>query len=282
MSRFANDGVARLSNNSGGVGTPLSLSLFCWFKQSKYAGDTSTFSNTLIANWGAAGSDYNFMLQMLGSSAVCQYLDNVGSGHNVSTGIGSPKPGFGGWHSIGSVYSSNVSARCFGNGKIPQPTAVSYTLHSSASPVHLASRADAVQALRGHMAHAAIWLSTSSTTAAVLTVEEMHALMRGANPMSIRRSQLWSYWPLHEGDLNDVIGNRPMVSQVAPVPGVGYDPQILSVSPVRDHIPIFSGTLAFGSISAPAITSATSVFAPSRTVPTVPTIAGQGASISAS
>jgi hypothetical protein len=114
----------------------------------------------------------------------------------------------------------------------------------------------------GWIAMAAIWLNTVDATLGQLNRAEIHALMRGADPLTIRRTQLWAYWPLTNGSLRDFSGNgrNLIVSTGKPTPS-SIDPELEFIkSPINFRPRKASSPAAAGVINAPFIAAATTVY----------------------
>jgi hypothetical protein len=228
MSRYF-DNQSGLSTGAS-VGTPLSLSFFCWYRETKY--DAANPGNTLIGNWGASGTDYNSLLYGgPGHTAGLAMLDNSLNGHGTNYPI--PAPGSE-WDCAGFTWNSAVN-RFFANGIIIPVASPAANLHSSSiASLLIGARPDNLVFMSGWIAQVAVWLSTANGTDGLLTPEQMTALMRGVSPMVVKPRGLWGYWPMIGADVRDWSGNQRHLTVYAGKPRPSsYEPDLYEGRQIR-------------------------------------------------
>src|SRR5436190_12868647 len=133
MSRYF-DNQSGLSTGAN-IGTPLSLSFFCWYRENKF--DAVNPGNTLIGNWGAAATDYNSLLYGgPGHTAGLAMLEASLNGHGTTYSI--PAQGSE-WDCAGFTWNSSVN-RFFANGIIIPVASPAVNLHGAASSLLIGAR----------------------------------------------------------------------------------------------------------------------------------------------
>lgn len=201
MSRYF-DNQSGLSIGAS-LGTPLSLSFFCWYRENKL--DAVNPGNSLIGNWGDGASNYNsYLYTGPVHKAGLAMLDAALNGHGTTYPI--PAPGSE-WDCAGFTWSGAVN-RFFANGIIIPVASPAANLHSAGGSLLIGARPDNLVFMSGWIAQAAVWMSAANSTDGVLTPEQMVALMRGVSPLVVKPIGLWGYWPMVGADVRDWSGNQ--------------------------------------------------------------------------
>jgi hypothetical protein len=227
MSRFF-DNLSGLSTGAS-VGTPLSISLFCWYRENKL--DAANPGNSLIGNWGAAATDYNsYLYTGPGHKMGLAMLDNSLNGHGTTYPL--PAPGSE-WDCAGFTWNNGVN-RIFGNGIIIPVASPAANLHNSGAALLIGARPDNLVFMSGWIAQAAVWVSTANGTDGLLTPEQMVALMRGVFPLIVKPRGLWGYWPMVGDDVRDYSGNQRHLTVYAGKPRPSnYEPDLYEGKQIR-------------------------------------------------